>query len=70
METYLILRIPNIVVSPTVDEMQSDFGNIVTNVLQTCKNVTMWGQRYNPKVVRRKDSLGLEIEEGKDDTLK
>lgn len=47
MMTYFVLQIPNIVIIPSIEELQNYFGKVVTNIIETHKNVFMWGQRYS-----------------------
>ncbi|KAG7190763.1 hypothetical protein KM043_006835 [Ampulex compressa] len=49
MLTEFILQIPNIIIVPSIEELQHYFGKVIQNVLDTHKNVVMWGQRYSPK---------------------
>lgn len=43
--TNFILQIPNIVISPDIEELQNYFAKVVTNVIETHKGIIMWGQR-------------------------
>ncbi|XP_068084800.1 dynein axonemal heavy chain 8 [Anabrus simplex] len=43
--TNLTLQIPNIVIQPTIDEIQTSFAKTVTSVLDIHKGVIQWGQR-------------------------
>ena len=43
--TNFILQIPNIVISPNIDELQHYFWKVIMNVIETHKSVIMWGQR-------------------------
>lgn len=45
--TNYVLQIPNIVVSPSIEELQHHFGKVITNVLEMHKQVVSWGQRYS-----------------------
>jgi dynein heavy chain len=46
METYFVLQIPNIIIIPTIEELQNYFSKVITNIIATSKNVITWGQRY------------------------
>ena len=43
--TYFILQIPNIVISPNIDELQNYFAKVITTLIETHKGIIMWGQR-------------------------
>lgn len=60
MFTDFVLQIPNIVIQPTIEELQSHFGQVITNLIETHKGIIMWGQRYIPNNERR-TTLGEEI---------
>ncbi|XP_011871302.1 PREDICTED: dynein heavy chain 8, axonemal [Vollenhovia emeryi] len=45
MMTYFVLQIPNIVIVPSIEELQNHFGKVITNIIETHKKVFMWGQR-------------------------
>lgn len=47
MMTYFVLQIPNIVIVPSIEELQNHFGKVVTNIIETHKKVFMWGQQYS-----------------------
>ncbi|XP_036143732.1 dynein heavy chain 8, axonemal [Monomorium pharaonis] len=47
MMTYFVLQIPNIIISPSIEELQSHFSKVITNIIETHKKVFMWGQRYS-----------------------
>ncbi|KAG5316447.1 DYH8 protein, partial [Acromyrmex insinuator] len=47
MMTYFVLQIPNIVIIPSIEELQNNFGKIITNIIETHKKVYTWGQRYS-----------------------
>lgn len=47
MMTYFILQIPNIIIIPSIEELQHYFGKIITNIIETHKKVLMWGQQYS-----------------------
>lgn len=42
----MILQIPNIVISPTIDTMQAYFAKITKSVLTTVRSVPLWGAGY------------------------
>lgn len=48
MKTSMELLIPITLIKPNLDEIQSTFSQILNNILDTHKNIIMWGQR-NPK---------------------
>lgn len=43
--TSMILHIPNISISPSLDEIQLYCGKVVSNILEIHKGVIQWGQR-------------------------
>lgn len=47
MMTYFVLQIPNIIIIPSIEELQNYFGKVITNIIETHKKVFMWGQRYS-----------------------
>ncbi|CAL1673547.1 unnamed protein product [Lasius platythorax] len=47
MMTYFILQIPNIIIIPSIEELQNYFGKVITSIVETHKKVFMWGQRYS-----------------------
>lgn len=51
MFTNMILQIPNITISPSLDEIQFYFGKVVSNILDINKAITQWGQRSNKIMV-------------------
>lgn len=46
METFFVLQIPNILIAPSIDELQHYFGKVITTIIETHKSVITWGQRY------------------------
>lgn len=46
--TQFVLQIPNIVTSPSIEELQSHFNKMIMNILHIHKSVIMWGQRHFP----------------------
>ncbi|XP_067209496.1 dynein axonemal heavy chain 8 [Linepithema humile] len=50
METHFVLQIPNIVIIPTIEELQNHFSKVITSIIETNKNVIIWGQRYSTQV--------------------
>ncbi|EFN77895.1 Dynein heavy chain 8, axonemal [Harpegnathos saltator] len=52
MMTNFVLQIPNIVIIPSIEELQYHFGKVITNVIETHKKVIMWGQRYSSTNMR------------------
>lgn len=57
METHFVLQIPNIVIIPSIEELQHYFGKIITSIIETHKSVIVWGQRYSSTNVH-KEPLG------------
>lgn len=47
MMTYFVLQIPNIIIIPSIEELQNYFGKVITNIVETHKKVFMWGQQYS-----------------------
>lgn len=45
--TKFVLQIPNIVLSPPIEELQHYFGKLVLSVVENHKVITAWGQRYS-----------------------
>lgn len=52
MMTYFVLQIPNIVIIPSIEELQNHFGKVITNIIETHKKVFMWGQRYSTNTAK------------------
>lgn len=46
MVTHFVLQIPNIVIIPSIEDLQNYFGKVITSIIEMHKNVVMWGQRY------------------------
>lgn len=46
MVTQFVLQIPNIVIIPSIEELQLYFDKVITNIIGIYKNVIMWGQRH------------------------
>ncbi|KAL6445584.1 hypothetical protein ACFW04_000844 [Cataglyphis niger] len=61
MVTYFVLQIPNIIIIPSIEELQNYFGKVITNIVETHKKVFIWGQRYStnmqPKALDKEDHL-------------
>jgi len=55
MTTQFVLQIPNIIIIPSIEELQDYFGKVVTSIIETHKNVIVWGQRY-PHVNQHKSN--------------
>ncbi|OXU30794.1 hypothetical protein TSAR_013179 [Trichomalopsis sarcophagae] len=49
MQTDFVLQIPNIVISPNIDELQSHFNVAMNSLFEAHKSITIWGQQYNKK---------------------
>ncbi|XP_058810344.1 dynein axonemal heavy chain 8 [Phymastichus coffea] len=49
METDFILMIPNIVIVPSIDELQQHFNNVMSSLFNVHQSVTMWGQLFANK---------------------
>ncbi|EFN74803.1 Dynein heavy chain 8, axonemal [Camponotus floridanus] len=47
MMTYFVLQIPNIIIIPSIEELQNYFGKVITSIVETHKKVFIWGQRYS-----------------------
>ncbi|OAD58895.1 Dynein heavy chain 8, axonemal [Eufriesea mexicana] len=45
--TTFVLQIPNIVLSPPIEELQHYFGKLIISVVENHKVITAWGQRYS-----------------------
>lgn len=43
--TEFVLKIPQILLSPSVEELQQCFSNFITNIVGVSKEIVMWGQR-------------------------
>ncbi|KAG5338491.1 DYH8 protein, partial [Acromyrmex heyeri] len=51
MMTYFVLQIPNIIIIPSIEELQNNFGKVITNIIETHKKVYAWGQRYSTNAI-------------------
>lgn len=49
METHFVLQIPNIIIIPTIEELQNHFNKVITSIIEANKNIIIWGQRYSAK---------------------
>lgn len=58
MKTSMELQIPITLIKPNLDEIQSTFSQMLNNILETHKNIIMWGQRNTRK--RNKSSIKFE----------
>lgn len=47
MMTDFVLQIPNIIIIPSIEELQNYFGKVITSIVETHKKVFIWGQRYS-----------------------
>nr|CAD7399062.1 unnamed protein product [Timema poppensis] len=47
--TYLVVKIPQIVVEPTLEDIQQHFAQGVTNIIDTHKSIILWGERAKEK---------------------
>lgn len=63
MFTNMILHIPNISISPSLDEIQYYFGKVISNILDVNKKITQWGQRSDK--LKAFEELGLTAADGK-----
>ncbi|XP_045464438.1 dynein axonemal heavy chain 8-like isoform X2 [Harmonia axyridis] len=45
VKTYLELRIPTIVLDPTLDRIETIFKNVIANIMETNLYYSLWGQR-------------------------
>lgn len=44
MKTSMILIIPLATINPNLDEIQTQFSQVLNNILDTHKYISMWGQ--------------------------
>ncbi|CAG2056143.1 unnamed protein product, partial [Timema podura] len=67
--TYLVVKIPQIVVEPTLEDIQQHFAQGVTNIIDTHKAIVLWGERAKEKP-RTLPFVGSdeEVHEAKDST--
>jgi dynein heavy chain len=49
MQTDFVLQIPNIVIVPSLDELQNHFNRVMNSLFEVHKYVIMWGQQYEKK---------------------
>lgn len=49
IQTDFVLQIPNIVISPNIDELQNHFNIAINSLFEAHKSITIWGQQYNKK---------------------
>lgn len=55
MTTSMELQIPLTLINPNLDEIQSYFAQVLNNITDMTKDITMWGQRnLNKKDTRRR----------------
>ena len=45
LQTDFVLKIPNIIIIPSLDELQIHFNKVMDSLFETHKTVTMWGQK-------------------------
>lgn len=50
MKTKMELQIPITLINPNLDDIQSHFSQVLNNILDCHKHITMWGQRVKKKV--------------------
>lgn len=53
----VLLKIPNVTLSPSVEIMQGHFSSILQSLLEVPKSVIQWGQRNIPFAKQRKASI-------------
>ncbi|XP_022920277.2 dynein axonemal heavy chain 8 [Onthophagus taurus] len=69
MTTYMELQIPLTKINPNLEEIQSYFAQVLSNIIESTKDITMWGQRnMNKKDTRKRGAI--KFEEDSDDTLR
>lgn len=54
MRTNMILQIPIATINPNLDEIQSHFSQVLNNILDTHKYISMWGQETVKKAIKIK----------------
>ncbi|XP_026831330.1 dynein heavy chain 8, axonemal [Ooceraea biroi] len=47
MVTHFVLQIPNIIIIPSIEDLQNYFGKVITSIMEMHKSVIVWGQRYS-----------------------
>lgn len=58
MTTSMELQIPLTLINPNLDEIQSYFAQVLNNITDMTKDITMWGQRnLNKKDNRKRTTL-------------
>ncbi|KAK9893078.1 hypothetical protein WA026_023570 [Henosepilachna vigintioctopunctata] len=61
-KTYLELRIPNLVLNPTLDEIENNFGLVVKNILEANMHIPVWGQKRELVLPNQTDDQGLKFQ--------
>lgn len=56
MQTEFVLMIPNINITPSIDELQQHFNNAMNSLFNVHRSVTMWGQQSAKNVISDTDS--------------
>ena len=56
-KTYAILATPNLIIQPSVDEMQQSLNKCISNITSLAKNVHQW-QGRTKKQTKKKDNIG------------
>lgn len=59
MKTDMILQIPIAVIKPNVEEILSYFSQVLSNILDTHKYISMWGQDKVVKSAMKKGKLSF-----------
>ncbi|XP_030752815.1 dynein heavy chain 8, axonemal [Sitophilus oryzae] len=57
MTTYMILQIPIAAISPSLDEIQNYFSQVIQNILDVNKFISLWGQE-ELKSAMKKETIG------------
>ncbi|XP_011309279.1 dynein heavy chain 8, axonemal-like [Fopius arisanus] len=65
LRTQFVLQIPTIIISPSIEKLQSSFNEMVNNLLMIHAGIKQWGQRPSHGRSRR-DTFGAEVQEGED----
>ncbi|KRT82784.1 hypothetical protein AMK59_4319, partial [Oryctes borbonicus] len=70
MTTCMELQIPLTLINPNLDEIQSYFAQVLNNITDMTKDVTMWGQRNLNKKDTRRRTLRFNETDDKEDSMK
>ncbi|KAG5868053.1 hypothetical protein JTB14_022256 [Gonioctena quinquepunctata] len=55
MKSNMVLQIPAAKINPSLDEIQNFFSQVLTNILDTHKYVSMWGQEKTKKSAMKRE---------------